>query len=144
MTNDQDLIAIQLEGKNPELFKHLLPKLNKLLEETLSTLSGHDLEDSTKQSLKEVVSAGTRYLEARLKKPSLENEKILAEIASKYAEAEEKLQRSKKLKAETESIELENARKKLSLVFEMFETIKRISICNDDNGNVIIVGSTDS
>jgi len=74
------------------------------------------------------------FIKAKAQKPSIENQKLIAEITAKYAEAEEKVMSARRSRAEAESIELDNAMKKLRYAFEAIAILKKIRLYNAYSG----------
>ena len=58
--------------------------------------------------LKDITSIAASWAQAKVEKPSFENEKLRAEIASEFAEAKRRYAEASKLEAETQKINAEN------------------------------------
>ena len=122
--DDHGILRIDLVGKDPELFNTLFSKLQEAIINIVEKLSDKEVNPSTRTAMDEVISVAQTYIEAKLKEPSLKNEKLLADITKTYAEAEEALARTRKENAVTEQIELDNLKKKLELAMWMMNTIE--------------------
>lgn len=129
------IVGIELRGLNENTWKNLSNKLFEAIDSLCSQISDNPI---TKEYAKDIAQIGLSFFKAKAQKPTLENEKLVAEIAVKYAEA-------KKLLMETEKIELE----KMEVAIRNMENIIRvISLVKDldttflldekGNGNLVI------
>jgi len=130
--NEKPGIArIDLTGQDPQLFNVLFEKFRDTVIGIASSLSKAELNAESKTALNEILTATQSFVEAKIKEPSIKNKKLLAEIAAKYAEAEERLARAREKHALAESMELENAQKKLEIAFEMMSKLQKVNVILD-------------
>ena len=106
-------------------------------------MSPDEVTQETEESIKDVVEITKSFVQAKLQRPSLENQKILAEIAETYAVAEEKLASTAKIRAETKSVELDNALKQLQYALQAIEVIKQVQTFLIEGGQFVIDVSED-
>ena len=85
--NESELIRFELTGKDAELFKSLFSKLTKAMESVVQSLAKEEISDEKKNTIEEVVKITQSYVQAKVQKPSIENEKLIAQITSEYATA---------------------------------------------------------
>lgn len=133
MDKNQEYILVELIGKNPIAFNRLFEKLTKTIEEALEDLTKEEITQSTRETISDLATVAKDFIQAKINKPSIENQKLLSEIASEYAEVEQKLANARKARAEAESIEIENASKKLESAFEIISLFHRLKIYYDES-----------
>lgn len=137
--NESELIRFELTGKDAELFKSLFSKLTKAMESVVQSLAKEEISDEKKNTIEEVVKITQSYVQAKVQKPSIENEKLIAQITSEYATAQEKLANARRTHAEAESIEVENELRKLRAVIEAATLLSKFKIIDDKRHNNLIV-----
>lgn len=130
------LARIVLSGRDPAQFDVLFDKLEGALVGALDGLTTGGVDADTEAIVGEVRRAGQEFLEAKLRKGSIENDLKLAEITRTYAEAEEALARREKVVQETEAQRIENARLRLRACVEVL-TFKA-AIRRDADGNLTL------
>src|ERR1041385_4260200 len=109
MSEERRVVKLTLTGQDPEAFARLFSQLARKIQSTIETVSGTPASEGTKQTLDDVTSIAHTFLHAKLERPSLENQRILAEIAEGFAAAEAHAQQARKTAAEADRLELDNA-----------------------------------
>lgn len=127
-----ELISIPVAGLPAQEWARLQQKIFGLID-TL-TEKVQDLTDLNQTGANTVATAA-KWAEAKIEKPSLENEKLRAEITFKYAEAKTKLAEEQKIYEETFGLKIDNRMKQLT---GMLDTLERtLEFMNKVNGAAI-------
>jgi len=105
--------------------------INKFLDSTID----FEKRTSVRDEAKKLVSLTLNFAEEKLKKPGIENQKMLAEVDEIYSNIEKNKAEVKKIYAEASSIELETALKKLKLALKLS---KALMIGKEGNECIII------
>ena len=121
-------IKINLSGSDPEVFNRVFSKLAETIEKAVGLLSMGEISGGMKENINDTAAIAQNYFEAKLRKPSIENEKYMAEITERYASAQEKIANVKKIQAETESIAIDNAAKKVQAAIKMLALLSEVSL----------------
>lgn len=129
-------LAVVMVGRTPALFDALFDKLEGAVSGAIEAATVRAPDSETRAILGEVRRAGQAYVEAKLNKPSLENDRLLSEIAATYAEAERRLAEREKLVEESQALRIENARAQLRLVLETLAL--RACLATDGEGNMVL------
>ena len=116
--NKNKYLRNDLFEKNTEAFDRIFGKITDTLIDVISSICSNKISDNLKESTKDVVQITHSFIQAKLQHPSIENDKLMAEIFTEYSIAELNLASVEKIKAETESLKTENAEKKLELILE--------------------------
>jgi len=108
-------IQVNVTGQSPqgwaELHSKLLASLARVLDRITDGSGAQWFEEQAAQFSKALID----YAKARLAKPGIENEKTMAEIADLYANREKKVAETRRIHAEADAKELENALRRLRL-----------------------------
>jgi hypothetical protein len=144
MQEEKEIINLDIGGNKTDIFNRLFSKLTLVIEESISSLSSKkSISKDAKETVDDVLTIAQNYLEAKIQKPSIENQKILAEIRVQFATADEKSANAQKLRLEAESIAIDNEMKKLEAATRMITLLKKLKIYNDENENLLIDFSED-
>ena len=129
----KSIIKIDLEGKNKEAWERLSEKLITAIETMINNLSSAQpkTKKEAKQIISDVLQIGTDFAKAKLDTPRLENEERLARIAKIYRETE-------KVRAETDTIEIANAIKKIESLLYILQLKDSIFIKEGDEGHLVL------
>lgn len=73
-------LKIDLVGKNQEVFNRLFTKLTNTIIDSLNSISEKEITENSKDTIKDYVSVAQEFIQAKLQKPSIENENYLADI----------------------------------------------------------------
>jgi len=114
-------IPIDRWSRIQETFFGIIDKLEKKLED--NEVLDRSSIDSTSSMLKDITAIATQWAKSKVEKPSLENEKIKAEIAQKFAETKKTLNEAEKTREETKSIQIDNKQKELTFYIDSLERI---------------------
>ncbi|WP_379085526.1 hypothetical protein [Pedobacter sp. UC225_65] len=87
--------------------------ISKMMESQVNSVKGTTVEDELKRLSSNIIE----FANAKLQKPTLENEKLVAEIGLLLNNAAQSNAMTRKINAEAESIELDNFSKKLRIAF---------------------------
>ena len=127
--DSKKLVQVEVEGKNPELWQRLKSKLMVAIEKLLDTEANSDTGTTYRDELKEYKNLAINFGKEKLKRPSIENEKIVAEIDLLYSQRQKTLAEARKTNAEAASIETSTTIKKLKI---MLLTMKMLVNENKD------------
>lgn len=143
-----EVLRIELAGKNADAWNRVFSNLTRALENAIEQLAP-DATDSDRKVAKEltadIAEITKGWMKARLERPTLENERILADIAARFEELKLAQSQRNKIEAETEAIRIENERKKLTLIEEQISTALRVlgmlqrHIVRNADGSVILL-----
>lgn len=105
--------------------------------------------EHTADTLKDLSSLAAKWAQAKIERPSLENEKLKAEIASEFAEAKRRHAESLKLEAETRQIDdaTRNARivadlDNLERLMKLASTVAHVSFAKVGKDGHLLIGPT--
>ena len=143
MTDQSELVAIELAGKNPEAFDRLFGKLTETIERSIETLSGRDTSPGVSSAIQDVASIAKSFAKAKLEKPSIENQHLIAQISSEYAAAEERLANARKLHAEADSVEIDNVLKRLNTAIRMANLLGKVKSLTAEGGSHLMIDVTE-
>jgi hypothetical protein len=135
-----DLIRLELTGRTAAAWDAVFDRLTESVNRAVDALSGDaETADGGKES--ELVSALAEitkgWAKAKLERPSLENERIIAEIAEAY-------ERAKLLKAQRHHQEIENEQARIALLDRKLGTALKwlglkTHLVKDEHGNTTLV-----
>jgi hypothetical protein len=127
----RDLVRFAISGKGLE-WARLQNKLFAIIDviakrvETSCSIDPGKIDGSA-EALKDLSAIAANWARAKIEKPSLENEKLKAEIASEFAEAKRRWAEALKLEAETRKIEVETNNQGLIAALDNLERLLRIA-----------------
>jgi hypothetical protein len=137
----QRLIKIDLIGKNNDLFTNLKDKLIKKVNKVLDSSIDDNTDLTIKNELQKFTSLGLNFAESKLKKASIENDKILAEIEEKVSLIEKNKAEARKINATARGIEFNQSLKELSFTLRM---TKAFMIGDNDKESIIFTKQIDT
>ena len=143
MTDQAQIVAIELSGRDPEAFDRLFAKLTDTIEKSLEMMSGKDASPGVSSALQDVASIAKNFARAKLEKPSIENQHLIAQISSEYAAAEERLASARKLHAEADSVEIDNAMKRLNAAIQMANLLGKVKALSVEGGDHMVLDVTE-
>jgi hypothetical protein len=118
-SEEKKYLKVDIAGKSPELWNSLREKMIKtihmFLDTTIDTVDNRTIRDEAK----EFTHALLKYGKDKLAKAGHENDKILAEVDLLYSQKERELAEARKLNAEAQKIEFDNAINRLKLSLKM-------------------------
>ena len=147
-----DKFRYELTGKRGEAWDRIFDSLLRIVEKGIDNLTpdigeeSKEIADDMMQGLGELTKG---WLKAKLDKPVLENEKIMAEIALKFEEL--KLQEAKRdryeVNTERTRLKLENERlelweNRMTLAFKWLEFLTN-KVVRDENGVYLVMTNQD-
>lgn len=139
VNEDRERLQIDLAGRDPALFDALFGKLEQALVDVVERLAHAQIDPSHREVMGELLGAAQSFVEAKLKAPSVENQKKLAEIARLYAEAEERLAHAREHRAAAERQEIENLERKLELALTLMQKLQTVKLIQGPDGTTIDV-----
>lgn len=128
METSGNLIKIDLVGRNSEAFDRLSGRLVATIESVVEKMSNSQVDDSTRSTLEDIAQVAQSFIQAKAQKPTIENQKMLAEISHEYAAAEEKMASARKINAEAESVEIANAVARLESAIKMLGILNQAKL----------------
>ncbi len=134
---DRARLRIDLAGRDPALFDALFGKLEGALVDVVERLAHAQVDPSSRAIMGEVLGAAQSFVEAKLKAPSVENQRKLAEVARLFAEAEERLAAAREHRAAAEKIELENLERRLELALTVMQKLHALQLRQDPDGTTL-------
>ncbi len=102
------ITEISLSGSNPILWEKLRTKLISVLDKSLDTIINYDTGATIKEEAKEFTSEIIKYGKEKLKKVSIENDKLNAEIEEIFTKIKKEKAETRKINAEADKINLDN------------------------------------
>lgn len=128
------IIKIDLEGLRGDLFTKLRSKLIDAVDKFLDSPFDYETSSTIRDEVKNFTSLGLNYAKSKLKKPSIENHKLISEIELNYTEIEKKKAVARKENAIAETIEFNHSLRKLVISLKMSKAL----IIGDKNKEAII------
>lgn len=102
------ITKISLSGSDPILWEKLRSKLLLVLDKSLDTIINYDTGATVREEAREFTSAFIQYGKDKLKKASIENDKLNAEIEEIYTKINRENAEIRKINAEADKINLDN------------------------------------
>lgn len=134
-TEKKQYLKEETAGKSPELWNSLREKVLQAVHNFLDiTIDGVD-NKTIREEAKEFSHALLKYGKDKLEKAGLENDKILAEIDLLYSQKEKALAEARKLNAEAQKAEFENAVRQLQLSLKM----TKVMLVGEPGGEALIL-----
>ncbi len=122
-TEKKQYLKERIAGKSPNLWSNLKEKLLQAIHSFLDiTIDGVN-NKTIREEAKEFSHALLKYGKDKLEKAGFENDKIRAEADLLYSQKEKELAEARKLNAEAQKVEFENAIKQLRLSLKMTKAI---------------------
>lgn len=123
---------VTVSGNDPLLWERLKPKLLDVLDKSLETIINYDTGATIKDEAKEFTSAMLEYGKEKLKKASIENGKLNAEIDGIYSKINKEKAETRKINAITDTINLNNKIKSLRISLGISKVLLLGSENNED------------
>lgn len=92
-----------------------------------ATLSNSNTVEASAEAMKDLTTLAANWAQAKIERPSLENDKLRAEIVSEFAEAKKKWAEAMKLEAETRQINADTRSQDLVSALDNLERLLRIA-----------------
>lgn len=121
--DEKRLLKIDLVGKDENLFANLKGKLIKMVDRVLDTSLDVSTDLTVKEELQKFTSLGLNYTESKLKKASIENDQIIAEIQEKLSIIQKNKAEARKINATARTIEFDQSLKELTFTLKMTKAI---------------------
>ncbi|MCP4581491.1 MAG: hypothetical protein GY839_07710 [candidate division Zixibacteria bacterium] len=113
-----DTIRVELSGKQSEAWNRMFDSFTSVIEKAVEQLApnmGEDKRAKVKDDINDICEITKNFLQAKIEKPVLENEMIIADIAKKFEELKLIKANRKKIEAETEILEVNLEKQRLDL-----------------------------
>ena len=125
---DSNILKLSVSGFSEESWNRLQDSLFRIIDKVSnkiddSTSIDKETIDFTSSILKDISAITSVWAKAKMEKPSLENEKIKAEIAEKFAQTKKILKDTEKTDEEIKSLRIENRHKELSYYLDELERV---------------------
>lgn len=127
---------IDLEGNDRQLWGDLRSKLFNMILSLMELKVNYKTDGNVEEEFTRVTTNIIEFANAKLEKPSIENQKLLAEIDHLLANRAREFAQARKLSAEAEKIELDNLCKKLSIAIGAAKVLARSS--NDEETLIFV------
>jgi hypothetical protein len=108
-------VKVDVEGNDKFTWSNLKSKLTETLFELLNKQINANSGATVNDEIKRIATSVIEFANAKLEKPSIENQKLLAEIEQILANKAKELAETRKINAEAEKIELDNTIQKLKI-----------------------------
>ncbi|MHA1703946.1 MAG: hypothetical protein ACTSWK_16960 [Promethearchaeota archaeon] len=154
MIEKKDSIAkYTLRGLPDESWKRLEDSLFKIIDKISNKVSSssylsEESKVATSDIINDITKITSKWAKAKLDKPSLENERIKAEIAEKFASTKKLLAETEKTEEEINSLRIDNRHKELmyhveelELFFNLMNKLKDVKTyfhIDDNEANLFI------
>jgi hypothetical protein len=120
---EKRLLRIDLVGKDENLFANLKSKIIKMVDKVLDSSIDKSTDLTLKEELQKFTSLGLNYAESKLKKASIENDQIIAEIQEKLSLVYKNKAEARKINATARTIEFDQSLKELTFTLKMTKAI---------------------
>ena len=121
--DEKRLMRIDLVGKDENLFANLKSKLIKMVDKVLDSSIDVNSDLTLKEELQKFTSLGLNYAESKLKKASIENDQIIAEIQEKLSLIQKNKAEARKINATARTIEFDQSLRELTFTLTMTKAI---------------------
>lgn len=135
------LTKVSVSGADSVLWNKLRNKLIQVLDRSLDTIINYDTGATIKDEAKEFSSAVIQFGKEKLKKASIENDKINAEIEEIYTKIKKEKAETRKINAEADQINLDNQIKAIRITLG---SAKALLIGSADNEDILFVKKVDA
>ena len=129
--DERELLRVAITGKGEE-WGRLQEKIYSIVDVIAQRIQDHTSADAAKvegsaEALKDLSTLAANWARAKIERPSLENEKLKAEIASEFAEAKKRWAEAIKIEAETRQIDSSTNNQELVASLDNLERLLRIA-----------------
>lgn len=135
------LTKVSLSGADPILWEKLQSKLLVILDKSLETIINYDTGATIKDEAREFTSAMIHFGKEKLKKASIENEKLNAEIEEIYTKIKKEKAETRRINAVADKINLENQLKAIRI---SLGSAKALMIGSEDNEDILFIKRIDT
>jgi hypothetical protein len=139
MADEGQLLRIDLSGLDPATFDRLFGKLAQALESSVARVTGDRPSPGTRQAIDDLATIAKNFAQARLQRPTLENQKLLAEIAEAFSAAEVNAQQARKTAAEADKQELENVLTRVQVILQLLSATQRLRALPTADGQTFVL-----
>lgn len=117
------ILKIEIEGINEDLFYELRTKLMEICNKLLDSVIDYETGATVKEEVKKIASLSLDFTKSKLKKASIENDKLTAEIQEKFALVEKIKAETRKENAIAETIEFDQSLKKMKFSLLVYKAL---------------------
>jgi hypothetical protein len=139
MKESSDLLRIDLTGLDSGSFDRLFASLASALEAAVAQVSGKPESPEARQAIDDLTVIAKNFAQAKLQRPTLENQKLLAEIAEAFSAAEVNAQQARKTAAEADKIEMDNVVHRVHVILELLAATKRVRVLAPPEREALII-----
>ena len=128
--DESELIRLVISGRGDawaRLETKLLGLIDVIVDRVEGSASSTTATETTREVVKDISRIATEWARAKVERPTLENEKLRAEIASEFAEAKRRLAETLRIEAETRKIDAEARNIELVAWLDNLERLLRIA-----------------
>jgi hypothetical protein len=133
-------IRIELTGKNGESWNRVFETLTGIVTNAVTAIAPTDTptQMAAEQFVADIGEISKNWLKAKVERPSLENEKLFAEIVGLFEEAKLKKSQRERQEIENESMKLDLMAKRLTMAIKLLGFLQN-HCTRDINGNMTLV-----
>lgn len=135
------LTKISVSGADPILWDKLKSKLLLILDKSLDTIINYDTGGTIKDEAREFTTALIEFGKEKLKKASIENEKLNAEIEEIYTRIKKEKAETRKINAIADKINLDN---QLRAIRISLGSAKALLIGSEENEDILFIKRVDT
>jgi hypothetical protein len=139
-----DYIRIDLAGRNGEAWDQVFQTLTDVIVAGVTRISPS--EEVTERSAiftAHIAALSKKWLQAKVERPSLENEKLVAEIAGLFEDGKLKRAQVEKLEIENESARLDLLEKRVMMAVRLLGFLNN-HITREPDGNLVLILTNDN
>lgn len=141
-----DVIRIELTGKRSKAWNRVFDTLTGVVEKAVEQLAPH-VEEGTRRKINDLthdlaeVTKG--FVKAKMERPTLENERILVDIAAKFEELKLTRANRKRVEMETEIRRLDLWEKRMALAIKWLGFLSQRIVHTEEGGVVLVLTNQD-
>ena len=128
---EHELVRFAITGKGeewPRLQQRIFGIVDVIAQRIQnSTDAAPNTVEASAETMKDLTALAANWARARIERPSLENEKLKAEIATEFAEAKKRWAEAMKLEAETRQIDIDARNQELVSALDNLERLLNIA-----------------
>ncbi|OEK06715.1 hypothetical protein [Roseivirga misakiensis] len=110
----KEFIQFDITGKNEALWHSLSKRLETIVQDIVAKVSNNSASPAI---TKEILALGVDFVKAKAQKPTLENEKLKAEITERYSQVHKNMAETELHTEEALSKKIDNLEKMIRLMF---------------------------
>lgn len=122
-TENKKINVIKVRGEIDLSWENLRPKFIEIINNFLDSTIHFERGTSIRDEGKKLISLTLDFAEDKLKRPGIENAKMLAEVDEVYSKIELNKAEARKINAEANSLELETSLKKLKVSLRLAKVL---------------------